>query len=94
MKPKHMSIKEFRELGLLQEINRLFLHPMGLALATINDSGKERLSGVWDYRDDPEGLRFEEGIICKDKADRVKALFESKRAEREKTLGSHIQEIK
>jgi hypothetical protein len=30
---KRMCIKEFRELGLLHEVNRLFFHPLGLALA-------------------------------------------------------------
>jgi len=29
---KTMSAVEFRELGLLQEVNRLFFHPRGLAL--------------------------------------------------------------
>ncbi len=31
---KRMDIKEFREMGLLAELNRSFLHPLGLALET------------------------------------------------------------
>ena len=57
---KRMDIKEFREFGYLQEVNRRFLHPLGLALEVkINDeTGKETLGGIWDYRDDPEGMVF------------------------------------
>ena len=56
---KHIDIKEFRELGFLQEVNRLFFHPHGLALeVTVEEDGSEHLSGVWDYRDDPEGIAF------------------------------------
>ena len=57
---KRIDIKEFRERGYLQEANRRFFHPLGLALeVTINDeTGEETLSGVWDYREDPEGITF------------------------------------
>lgn len=56
-----MDIREFREAGFLQEVNRLFLHPQGLALEVyVDDDGTERLGGVWDYRDDPEGIAFGE----------------------------------
>jgi len=57
---KYMSIKEFREKGYLQELNRRFLHPLGLALEiSIQDNGKEVLGGIWDYRDDPEGIYYD-----------------------------------
>lgn len=57
---KHIDIKEFREQGYLQEVNRQFFHPMGLALAiSIDDDGSETLGGIWDYRTDPEGIQFD-----------------------------------
>lgn len=106
MAVKHIDIGEFRELGFLQEANRLFFHPHGLALEITRvtadegapitavaftgpemvalrrilawaDPGEAEavaliearldagavyevddcwLSGVWDYRDDPEGV--------------------------------------
>lgn len=57
---KHMDIKEFREKGYLQELNRRFLHPLGLGLEIVIDAdGNETIGGVWDYRDDPEGLIFD-----------------------------------
>lgn len=57
---KLMDIKEFREEGYLQEVNRQFFHPLGLALATNidDDTGEETLHGIWDYREDPEGIYY------------------------------------
>lgn len=56
---KHIDITEFRESGFLQEANRLFFHPLGLALEIMQEEdGSEHLSGIWDYREDPEGITF------------------------------------
>lgn len=71
---KRLDIAEFRELGYLQEVNRLFLHLHGLALeVVVEDDGSERLGGVWDYRDDPEGMVFGVGMSDPAKAERVEA---------------------
>lgn len=74
---KRIPIKEFRELGFIQEINRRLLHPCGLALEVIVDfeTGEEKLGGVWDYRDDPEGMAFAEGMINAEKAESVEVLY-------------------
>ncbi len=88
---KYAHIGSLRAAGLLQEINRRFLHPMGLALeVVIGDQGIERLGGIWDYRDDPEGMAF------MDPPDPIKcaafdALFEAKREVREAAFGWHVQ---
>jgi hypothetical protein len=56
---KRIDIKEFREEGYLQEANRLFFHPLGLALEVIVDeNGNEKLGGVFDARRDKEGFLF------------------------------------
>lgn len=118
---KHIAIDEFRQIGFLQEANRLFFHLHGLALeATVVDPkgwdaddgprvelvakamakvmdrvdekdgfytatdlalaalnalyppGSQHLSGVWDYRKDPEGVIFGDGYAGKaENADRV-----------------------
>lgn len=69
---KRIDIKEFREFGYLQELNRSFLHPLGLALeVVIEEDGGEHLGGVWDYRDDPEGIRYGDGMLDAAKARRV-----------------------
>ena len=57
---KRMDIREFQEKGFLQEANRLFFHPHGLALEILIEDGEYRLGGVWDYRDDAEGIVFGE----------------------------------
>lgn len=59
MKIKEMSVKEFRQVGYLQELNRNFLHPLGLALEVlIEEDGTEKIGRIWDYRDDPTGLNY------------------------------------
>jgi hypothetical protein len=62
---KHFSIKEFREKGFLQEANRQFFHPLGLALQINVDeeTGEETLGGIWDCRDDPEGVMFTDNSL-------------------------------
>lgn len=71
---KRMDIKEFREEGFLQEANRLFFHPLGLALEVkVEDDGTETLGGIWDYRDDPEGVAFGPDMIDPEKIQKVEA---------------------
>ena len=92
---KRIPIKEFREKGYLQEVNRLFFHQLGLALEVVVDeeTGDERLGGVWDYRDDPEGIGFGGKCISKKKAQHVAALSESKRFVRETLYGDMIESV-
>jgi len=97
--PKRMDIKEFRAFGFIQEINRQFLHPMGLAIEVIIDEkGNETLGGIWDYRDDPKGITYAKEImatkIAKEKADRVQEFKREKHMSRKKALGFVIQPIK
>ncbi len=96
---KRIPIKEFREFGFLQEVNRQFLHPLGLALEVIIDekTGEERLGGVWDYRDDLEGMIYGDVIINSKEADgkaiRVEGLRKAKAVDRLRILGYRIQPI-
>jgi len=64
---KHISLTEFREAGYLQEVNRQFFHPLGLAFSvTIDAITKEvRFDGILDHRDDPEGVIFSETEVTK-----------------------------
>ena len=67
---KYMDAKEFREKGYLQELNRTFLHPLGLALEVKQETdGTETIGGIWDYRDDPDGIIY--GLKDSDK-DRIR----------------------
>ena len=77
-KIKRMNIREFRELGFLQEANRLFFHPLGLALEIIVSDEGDSLGGIWDYRDDPEGIMFKQGMVEEAKIKTVENLRKSK----------------
>ena len=57
---KRMDLKEFRDKGFLQEVNRQFFHPLGLALEIFyDDNGNINLGGIWDYREHEEGILFD-----------------------------------
>ena len=92
---KRIPIKEFHQLGFIQEINRRLLHPCGLALEVILDkeTGEAKLGGVWDYREDPEGMAFAEGVLSVDKFDSVEDLFYAKAAYRIDSLGFFTQPV-
>ena len=90
---KYISIAEFREFGFLQEINRKFLHPMGLALECVVCGDNVTLGGIWDYRDDPEGICYEEFVIDKEKADRVRAFRKERVKTRFARLGFIVQPV-
>lgn len=80
---KEMPLKEFCDGGFLQEANRLFFHPLGLALVVVAyDDGEYELAGVWDERDHPEGIHFVSGVCTREKAEAVEALRVSKLAAR------------
>ena len=57
---KYLNIEELRKQGYLQEVNRNFFHPLGLAMEiSINDEGGEYISGIWDCRNDKEGIYYD-----------------------------------
>ena len=90
---KSIDIKEFREQGYLQELNRTFLHPLGMALyITLDEDGNEKLSGVFDSRDDKEGYRFVgEPPFDEAKTDNIIKIWEEREPIRRKALGYMIQ---
>ena len=93
---KRMDIKEFRELGYLQELNRRFLHPLGLALEVVHhDDGTEVLGGIWDYRDDEEGIRFGEltDSEARGKHDRIEHEWNTRERARVRALGYMVQPV-
>ena len=92
---KRMSIKEFQEFGYLQELNRQFLHPLGLALECIvnNETGEVSLGGIWDNRDSQDGMAFADWLIDKEKVNRVAKALDEKSPSRIKIFGSIIQPV-
>jgi len=90
---KRMRISEFRSEGYLQEANRQFFHPLGLALEVVlNKDGTEKLGGVWDYRDDPEGLFFD-GVLEPDKTNHIRQLVRDRIPARFEALGYWLQPV-
>jgi hypothetical protein len=65
---KRIDIAEFRDIGYLQEANRRFFHPLGLALEVrVDEAGNETISGVEDCRDDPEGMVYFDPVDAREK---------------------------
>jgi hypothetical protein len=93
---KKMNLTEFRKFGLLQEVNRLFFHPLGLALEfSQDDKGNDSISGIWDYREDPEGVLFADSLLTlPDFHKKMKDVAEftlAQHTKRLKTIGFIIQ---
>lgn len=97
--PKTMTVDEFWKLGLVQEINRRLLHPMGLALSVtveFNDEGEPAeatgFGVIYDSREDPEGFVFgEDHPACPEKAARVQELLDAKHLQRVAMFGHPVQ---
>lgn len=95
---KKIDIKEFVEKGYLQELNRSFLHPLGLALMVNINETKYSLEYVEDCRDEDEGFYFgfkdrsnlDESIRKKES---IENLWNERIANREEKLGFMIEPI-
>jgi hypothetical protein len=87
----HMSVREFRRLGYLQEVNRRFFHPLGLALEVMVGDYEEHFGGVKDLRDDPEGFVF--GKVNPEYVEFVDAELEKRQEARETLMGDVVQPV-
>lgn len=91
---RKMTAKEFQSGGYLQEVNRRFLHPLGLALEVIVEAdGRVEFGAVQDHRDDPEGMIFSDGMINRENAHRIDGEIDAKLIARIDALGFHVQPI-
>lgn len=92
-KIKRINLAEFRNRGYLQEVNRQFLHRLGLALeVSIEEDGTVKLGGIWDYRTDPEGIIFSDGNLPDlEHVERVGKELAEKDVTREKQFGWTVQ---
>lgn len=90
---RYMDLEEFLDLGFLQEANRQFFHPLGLALevSCSDPEGRYDTLRVWDYRDDPEGVVFEGGMLDPEKQRRVAVEYVRHVKARVQMFGSSIQ---
>jgi hypothetical protein len=58
-----LSHEEIAELGILQEANRLFFHPLRLSLGVVDNGAGETHLAVFDHRRD-DGIRFSDTAIA------------------------------
>jgi hypothetical protein len=89
----YLDAKTFRDEGYLSEVNRVFFHPLGLALSMQSLDG-EAIIKVLDYRNDPEGMNFvaiDEDIAAK--ALRLARISAARRNARRQALGYWIQPV-
>lgn len=100
MTTAYVPVNELVVQGYLQEVNRRFFHPLGLALTVmIDDENPEESSiiGVQDHRSDPDGMGFHESITTDPEAARKQMNIDAEFAKREearvKMFGSVIQKI-
>lgn len=82
--------------GLLFKINQRILHPFGLAMSVaIHDDGWATFGKIWDYREDVEGMIFEQETLEDGKKkydDFMEEWGNKKLEERKKFLGYVVQE--
>lgn len=90
-----MSVEEFQTGGYLQEVNRLLLHRLGVALSVqVDDNGAVLFGPVIDCRDEPGGLIFANSVekrIFQKRAKKINSEFIAKRKERMSILGYDIE---
>lgn len=91
---KRMNISEFRSEGYLQEVNRQFFHPLGLALEVMVDKdGNERISSVWDFREEPGGMYYAEDVLDPAKTNRIREFVDERMKPRFDILGYWLQPV-
>lgn len=92
---KYLSAEELIESGYLQEVNRCFLHPLGLALeVALPEYGLRMQEGrlrMQDHRSDLEGVIFDEGLIDRAKTQNISDEKAHRSDVRQKALGFSIQ---
>jgi hypothetical protein len=95
-----MSLKDFRDKGYLQEVNRKFLHPLGLALGiaidkqeTDDENEQNYFLVIIEALDDPEGILYPYAMMDQEKTAYVDKQWMERAVTRQKELGYVIQPI-
>lgn len=87
-----IGTQELLDKGIIQEVNRLFLHPRGMALAvSSDDETNESKLIMLDDRDDDTGFYYPDGVITQEKKKHCLKLHESKVVHRVNNLGYVVQ---
>jgi hypothetical protein len=92
-----LRLEEILDKGILQEVNRRFFNPLGLALEIVpeQDSDGYFQTAIWDFRNDPQSATFDEEVvtseIAKEKRRTIESMLKSEKKKRMKELGYQIQ---
>ena len=87
---KYLDAKTLREDGYLQEVNRMFFHPLGLAAEVNLETGEIKIQ---DHRNDPEGVIYSEDIDLLPACIRYTEIENARRPIRRKLLGFYMQDV-
>lgn len=90
---KTLSIEDFWKQGYLQELNREFLHPLGLNLGITEEDGTIKLGPIRDARDIPSGYFYEPEELDITNAENIHREWSKRAAEREERLGYIVQPL-
>jgi len=89
-----LTIEALIKDGVLQELNRLCLHPQGKELVVLErPDGALYIAGIIDCGDDPEAASFTEGVDKK-KVDKVARNIAKHYSSRFKLFGNPVQPVK
>lgn len=93
----YISMKEFTDEGYLQEVNRLFFHPLGLALSVsvVDEDGTTEFNGIIDARNNPSGIVFVDlsDDHSLEQGAKISGLWEEKAKTREEKFGWVVQPL-
>ena len=92
---KIINPEEFWCSGYLQESNRRFFHPLGLALTIQVDghSGEIKLGSILDGRHDPRGISFAPGMAVVPRMEKIDREWAVRSEARMKKLGYVLQPL-
>ena len=91
--PATISPEEFRSAGYLQEVNRQFLHRLGLAMGVVYEGDRAVGYQIYDDRDDLTGWQYGPGVMSKAKEERIALALALRDAARQEALGYVVQPV-
>ena len=89
---EEMDLQKFIDFGYLQEVNRLFFHPLNLVLCVTKRGDTYSLGPVISCPNGKGGLRFRENGIDPKKANAVLAVTRKNMTERVNMLGGIVED--
>ena len=97
MPKEKISMKAFVEQGYLQEVNRQFLHIVGLSMEVKKTGDKYEFDGIWDFRQIKGGIKFSDEAVKQpdfiEKCNRIKAIVSKNKSLRKQLYDAATQPV-